>query len=199
VRLIRRRGENLTTLEVYEKSGHFGCSPAMVDAEQRGRRCVDKPQKGFPPAHHVCFLNAVARSFRSELEIGFQLVATSPALLLVGRNATTPFHPHVRHLEERGHEAVLAIEPTLTDRTEIEFGIREGATGAAKPFAALSLIETARRRLERHRLPLASLVVEEILRGKLADGKEPRPSDEISFLAPGNPGTDWECWEIVPR
>jgi hypothetical protein len=144
-------------------------------------------------------LNAVVRSFRSELEIGFQLVATSPALLLVGRDATTPSHSHVRHFEQRSDKAVLSVETAVAYRAKVQVRVRESPTATAEPLLALSLVETARRRLERHRLPLASLVVEKVLRGKFADGKEPRPSDEISFLAPGNPGTDWECWEIVPR
>ncbi len=116
--------------------------------------------------------------------------------LFVRSDPAAPSHPDVRHIEQRGHEAVGAVEPAPANGTEIQVGICEGATGAAAPLVTLALVQAAWGSLKGYGLPLAALVVEEVLGSELANGEKPGSADELT-LSPRNPRAHRERREVV--
>ncbi len=175
-------------LEVHQKSLVAGSAPSVIEPQQGCRRRIGQTQHGRAAAHDIGLPDTIAGLFRCKAEIRLDLVAPPPALLLVGGDPGSAPHPHIWHFQDRGHRAVVGMEPGTADGTDVQIGFAEHTAALAKAFLAAPLIQAAGRRLEGHTFPLRPLVVEEVVRRELADGQKARTGDELAFLSARNPG-----------
>src|SRR5208283_5087014 len=98
--------------------------------------------------HDISFLSSCSPALIGKLETRFKIITTTSPFFLVTGNAFPAPHTDIGHFEHHRQQAVLSIEPHITDGTTVIRGISKCTTGTTKSSLASAFIQTSRRGLK---------------------------------------------------